>query len=106
MKSNLFRLDGGDIDLCEIINGLCKSIENVEEINWYEGEYLECECTLGDFLVGAYWAFTECHEGQYSLSYETLCCIGNIYNPGMACGPESDSEITAYKQVIEYLMKI
>ena len=103
MESSLFRLSAEEIDLCETVNALCESIEGEDETNWDEGECLEC--TLGDFLVGAFWAFTECHGGQASPTYETLCRIGNIYSPGMASGPEGYGEKAAYEQVTENLLK-
>lgn len=101
MESDLFRTNGQEIDLCQTVKELCLSIEAEDETNWYEGEGLEC--TLGDFLVGAFWAFTECHEGQNSLSYEILCQLGSIYSPGMTRKPENSSELVAYEMIIESL---
>ena len=99
MESNLFRINGDQIDLCKSINDLCASILGEDETNWGEGEFLEC--CLGEFIVGAFWAFTECHEGQRSASYETLSRLGEIYEPGMTSGPEADN--FAYEQIIESL---
>ena len=101
MESNLFRINGDEINLCKSINDLCKSILDEDETNWEEGEFLEC--CLSDFIVGAFWAFTECHQGQSSESYGTLCRLGDIFSPGMGCGPDSPGETSAYEQIIEAL---
>lgn len=102
LQSNVFRLDGPEIDLCESLQTLCESIEKDPlETDWSIGEGLEC--SLADLLIGAYWALTEWHVGQYSKEYETLCMIGAIYSPGYSNGPEeSTGEQTAYDLIREY----
>ena len=49
---------------------------------WYIGEY--GDCCLDDLIIGAYWHYTEYHAGQSSKSYAALCCLGQIFNPGMS----------------------
>jgi hypothetical protein len=56
----------------------------------YIGEYSECQ--LDDLLVGAYWHFTNWHNGQSSDSYLALCAIGQIYKPNMECPPSDEEE--------------
>jgi hypothetical protein len=65
---------------------------------WTIGEF--GECSLDNFIIGAYWHFTEYHAGQYSDSYAALCALGNIFSPGMSCGPEPEtSEQFAYEML-------
>lgn len=105
-SSNLCRLDGPEIDLCQVTQDLCQAITGTEhdEFIWDLGE---CgEFTLGDFLVGAYWAFHEWSGGQTSETYATGCAVGTIYRPGMTDGPQADSgEESAYDAVNEYFKK-
>ena len=55
---------------------------------WYIGEY--GACTLSDFIVGAYWHYTEWHAGQWSKGYAALSALGQVFNPGMSM-PEEDN---------------
>jgi len=103
--AGLFRIDPPDdfdlnasiIELCDEINAFDGDTED-----WvYIGEFVEC--TVSDFLIGAYWALTEWHGGQYSDSYAAMCAIGTIFSPGMTSGPESEScEYDAYEAVGAY----
>lgn len=104
LHCNLFRLDGESIDLVQELENLAWSIKQEEETNWNLGE---CEAlTLDSLIVGAYWALTECHEGQTSDSYRCLCRLGEIFEPGMASGPEPDSpEQYVYQAVVDYFTK-
>lgn len=101
-KSNIFRLDGPEIDLCDAINKLCDAVNETDDDDWvYIGE--RGECSVPDFLIGAYWALTEWHSGQSSPEYAAMCAIGAIYKPNMANGPEPESsEVTAYDMASEY----
>ncbi|MHC5061910.1 MAG: hypothetical protein ACYTFK_12600 [Planctomycetota bacterium] len=105
MQSNLFRLDGKEINLQEALQNLCECIDNDPmETNWELGESMDC--SLDSLIVGAYWALAECHEGQYSDSYATLCALGTIFSPGMSCAPEDDDNgKTAYDLICDYLLK-
>jgi len=71
------------------------------EVHKYEGETEDIwtigeggECTLDEFIVGAYWHYTECHDGQYSKGYEALSALGQVFKPNMA-SVEQDN--TAYR---------
>lgn len=68
---------------------------------WYIGEY--GACSLADFLVGAYWHYTEWHAGQASQSYVALCAIGQVFSPGMS-GPEDENP--AYQALNEMAVKM
>jgi len=76
------------IRLCESINNYAD--EHDSEMLWYIGECTES--ALSDFIVGAYWHYTEWHGGQNSDSYAALCALGAIFQPGMTCPPDDDSE--------------
>ena len=56
---------------------------------WNIGEFTEA--SLDSLIVGAYWHFTEWHDGQSSDSYRALCSLGLVFNPGMTNGPDRDS---------------
>lgn len=67
-------------------------------VNHYDGETMDIwgigefgTCCLSDFIVGAYWHYTEWHGGQYSESYVALCALGRVFSPGMS-GPEEENE--------------
>ena len=101
MESSLFRLDGREIDLCNSLIDLCNAIEDEEETDWNLGECLECD--LASLLIGAYWALTEWHGGQWSNEYAALSSIGSIYSPNYANGPEPESsEESAYEMICDH----
>ena len=91
INSEVFRLNGHKINLPESIIALCDAINasETDENIWTLGEF--AECTLGDMIVAAHWAFSEWHAGQWSDSYRALCSTGSIFSPGMTSGPEPDS---------------
>lgn len=63
---------------------------------WYIGEF--SSCTVDSLIVGAFWHYTEWHDGQRSPSYKALCSLGTVFHPGMTDGPEPDSpEYDCYK---------
>lgn len=106
MKSDIFRLNGEAIDLCERLIDLCNALEETEteEDVWSIGEGEEA--SLDCLLIGAYWALTEWHGGQYSDEYAALSAIGGIYSPGCSSGPEPESsEQSAYEQVCYYFAR-
>lgn len=41
-------------------------------------------CCLSEFIVGAYWHYSEWHGGQWSKGYEALSALGQVFNPGMS----------------------
>lgn len=90
-NSSLFRLNGQEIDLCGALIDLCDAIKgDDDESKWSLGEF--GECSLDSLLIGAYWALSEWHAGQWSPEYAALCAIGSIFDPGMTRQPESDDE--------------
>ena len=69
-----------------------------DEFVWYIGEY--SHATLMDIVVGAYWHYSQYHNGQDSKEYVALSTLGTIYSPGMECEPEEESsEYDFYKML-------
>ena len=96
LNSELFRLNGGKIDLPGAIIALCEAIESE-----YDSKGNSCSmCSLGefgetslsDFIVGAYWSLSEWHGGQSSPEHQALSMLGQIYSPGMTSPPENEDE--------------
>lgn len=90
---NLSRVDGSFsnnyrrmVEAVASLANLIMASKTDESTWWIEGNY-----SLGDFIVGAYWHFTEYHEGQNSLTYRALCFLDEIFSPGCSSGPEKDS---------------
>jgi hypothetical protein len=103
-RSSLFRTDGPDIDLCQALIDLADAVRGEDRNNdaWlYLGE--GGECCASDLIVGAYWALTEWHAGQWSPEYAAMCALGGIYSPGMESAPsEDDPAHWPYKAVGNY----
>ena len=101
MKSEIFRLDGLEIDLHDAILILCESINDLDDDHdeeiWSYGEGMESD--LGSFIVGAYWAMTEWHDGREG--YRAMCALGSIFTPGMTDGPEPESSEQIVYELIE-----
>jgi len=52
-----------------------------------------------------FWAFTDCHSGQWSEEYALACRCGAIYQPGpMMNGPEEDTSAEDYYRAACALM--
>lgn len=89
----IFRIDSDASysDTVQLLIDLSNAIKNTEtdESIWYLGETGACD--LGSLIVGAYWHFYEWHGGQFSDSYIALCSLGQIFNPGMVQGPETET---------------
>lgn len=79
------------IKLCELIN----EYEGLTESLWYVGEF--SDCTLDELLIGAYWHFTEWHEGQDSKSYSTLCALGSVFTPNCSTLDKDSPAHNVYK---------
>lgn len=107
MRSEVFRNNGPQIDLPRALTLLGDAVHNREtpEGIWSDlGEFTEA--SLGDLIVGAYWALTEWHGGQFSATYAALCSLGQVFSPGFADGPEPESgEFTAYELICSWLDK-
>lgn len=101
MRSDVFRLDGPSIDLPRALTLLGQATRRYQLPEGIWGSLGECsEAALGDLIVGAYWACSEWHGGQFSDTYAALCSLGQVFSPGMCDGPEPDSgEFTAYEMV-------
>lgn len=104
-RSAVFRLDGDRIDVAAELQALAEAVHSdTDSIEWDHGS--ESGASLGDLIVGAYWAMTECHGGQASPEYASLCALGRVFSPGRsATGPCPDSaEYDAYHDICEYLI--
>jgi len=106
--SSIFRLNGEDIDLPAALIRLADAVDAEDPDNdaWiYLGEGGDCCCS--DLIVGAYWALTEWHGGQYSDTYRAMCALGNVFSPGMSMPPTSDEEpeYWPYKAIGDYFAK-
>ena len=88
----------GQLDYGRITDGiieLANSVHNYDGDNddlWSIGEMGICD--LSDFIIGAYWHYTEWHAGQWSKGYEALSALGQVFSPGMS-DPEPDNEAYA-----------
>lgn len=103
LQSAVFRTDGPKIDLIRALIHLAQAVRatETEEDVWSIGEFTEA--SLDNLLVGAYWALSEWHAGQWSPSYAALCAIGDIFSPGMTSAPEEgEPEFTAYELVSQW----
>ena len=89
IKSDLCYLAGPRIDLEQMTLDLCAAIKAEKETDWYIGEGETF--SLSDYIIGAFWAFSQWHAGQNSQSYAALCALGSIFNPAFCDGPEPDS---------------
>jgi len=104
MRSDVFKLDGPSINLPRALALLGQVLHKYElpEGIW-EGLGEFSEACLGDLVIGAYWACSEWHGGQFSNSYAALCSLGQVFSPGMSGAPDSEeSEFTAYELIGEW----
>lgn len=104
-ESSIFRIGGADIDLPAALIALADAVKGEDSDNdsWlYLGEFGDCSCS--DLIVGAYWALTEWHAGQWSDTYRAMCALGSIYSPGMECAPTDEDEPAywPYKAIGDY----
>jgi hypothetical protein len=104
MMSEVFRLNGAEIDLTERLLALTDAIKEDEETNWFLGEC--SEACLADLVIGAFWSLTENSGGQTSDTYRALSALGDIYFPKMSSAPkENESSFTAYELINAYYAK-
>lgn len=107
INRSVFRIDGtldydrvtdAVIALCNAIDDYCRSYyrkgQDYDDAVWYIGE--SAECALSDFIVGAYWHYSDWHAGQSSNGYAAMSALGQVFSPGMT-GPETDN--TAYEML-------
>jgi hypothetical protein len=101
MNSEVFRLNGNEIDLTEKLIALADAIKDEQETDWYLGE--DTEACLSELIIGAFWSLTENSGGQTNATYRALCALGDIYFPKMSRSPnENDSSFTAYDTINAY----
>ena len=82
-KLSYERVQDALIKLCEVIN----SADELDEAVWYIGS--GAEAALDDVIIGAFWHFTEWHDGKKG--YQTLSALGQVYSPGCETGPEPET---------------
>jgi len=69
----------GNLDYSRITDAIQRLADAVHTYDgdnddiWYLGEF--GNCCLSDFIVGAYWHYTEWHGGQWSKGYRVLAFI-------------------------------
>ena len=92
----------GKLDYDRLTDAVIKLANAVHDFDgdtddlWAIGE--SGECSLSDFIVGAYWHYTDWHSGQDSKSYAALSALGQVFSPGTAPGVEVDApEYDAYR---------
>lgn len=107
MRSDVFTLGGPSIDLPRalILLGQAAHKHELPEDIWGSlGEF--SDAALGDLIVGAYWACSDWHGGQFSDSYAALCSLGQVFSPGASNHPEEDSgEFIAYELISAWFDK-
>ena len=97
--SSIFMTRGPDIDLpaalITLVDAYMEGNEQYDEFVFDRiGEFTFAP--LGDLIVGAYWALTEWHAGQYSPEYAAMCALGKIFKPGMSSMSEDDPAWEVY----------
>ena len=85
--------------LSNLIGALDNDSDSNNELLWSVGEFTECD--LQALIIGAYWHYTEWHAGQASISYRTLCALGNIFSPGMSGIEEENEAYQALQEMAE-----
>lgn len=76
-------------DVTALANSIAGS-ETSEETWWIECGKMGI--SLPDLVTGAFWHYTEYHNGQESPGYAALSALGRVYSPGMEA-PDPDNEI-------------
>ena len=104
MRSDVFKLNGPSINLPRALALLGQALHKYElQEGIWEGLGEFSEACLGDLIVGAYWACSEWHGGQFSNSYAALCSLSQVFSPGMSDAPDLEgSEFTAYELIGEW----
>jgi len=102
INNSLFTING-KLEYPRITDAIIKlAIElqetETDEFIWYIGE--GGDCCLMDLIVGAYWHYSQWHNGQDSKEYVALSQLGLIYSPGFECEPD---EGTSEHDVFESL---
>lgn len=109
ISHNLFTYDGTlDYDrITESIILLCEEINKIDddesESLWSIGEH--GECSLDNLIVGAYWHYTEWHDGQWGKGYAALSALGGIFSPGCTSLDDDSLEYFAYEMLESLALK-
>jgi hypothetical protein len=85
---SLFYIDG-NLDYDRITDAII-TLSNA--VNAYDGDSEHMWNTIGEFspaslpdlIVGAYWHYSEWHNGQWSKGYEALSALGDVFSPNEA----------------------
>ena len=93
VNHNLATINGTmDYDrITDTLTALANAIHSLPDsdiVDWDIGEF--GEFCLDDLIIGAYWHYSEWHNGQWSKSYAALSALGRVFNPGMTY-PEPDN---------------
>jgi len=90
VKSEVFMIDGPEIDLPYELGELARAIRDYphesEDLWNCVGEY-EDPC-LSNLIESAYWALAHCHRGQWSAEYAALSMLGEVFEPGVGLEDE------------------
>jgi len=84
ITKELFYIDG---TLCyDRITEAFTTLANA--VHTYDGDnddlwYMSDDYPLDDIITGAYWHFSEWHNGQWSTGYAALSALGSVYTPNM-----------------------
>jgi len=66
---------------------------------WDIGEF--GACSLSEFIVGAYWHYSEWHAGQWSNGYAALSALGQVFSPGMSSSEDDNEAYTGLNAMAE-----
>ena len=102
---SLFTINGR-LSYDRLTDGIIKLAEMVQETRTGEFTLQEIgefnEACLSDLIIGAFWHYTEHHDGQESKGYRALSELSGIYSPGMETGPEPETgEYSAYSMLAD-----
>jgi hypothetical protein len=96
INNNLFHVVSDPLDYSDlttairILSNRVNTFTGDSDDLWSIGEF--GMCCLPDMLTGAFWHFTEYHQGQYSDGYATLSALGEVFTPNMSM-PELDNDV-------------
>ena len=85
----------GSLDYDRVTDAIIKLATYIEDFEgdtesiWYIGEFTSA--CVSELIVGAFWHYTEWHDGMYSKGYRALSALGGVFDPGMTM-PENDNE--------------